>query len=181
MKESTGKLKEHLDHMRAILQIQQAYARDSLLPEECDLSQLVEDALSIQLPALQRHGITLTREFRARPRARLDKHRMLQILINLLTNARNALSEVPETQRHLHVRLDTEGSTARIQVVDSGKGIAPEHRERLFSQGFTTRAEGQGLGLHSSALAAKSMGGRLTLDSEGPGKGATATLELPLA
>jgi predicted ATPase/GAF domain-containing protein len=181
MKESSGKLREHLEHMRAILHVQQPYVRNTLLPEECELSQLVEDALNIQLPALQRHGITVTRELRARPQARLDKHRVLQILINLLTNARNAMSEVPEGQRRLCVRLDAEGSTARIQVVDSGKGIAAEHRERLFSQGFTTRAEGQGLGLYSSALAAKSLGGRLTLESEGPGKGATATLELPLA
>jgi signal transduction histidine kinase len=88
---------------------------------------------------------------------------------------------MPETRRLLLLRLEAEGSTARIQVVDSGKGIAPEHRERLFSLGFTTRADGQGLGLHSSALAAKSLGGRLTLESEGPGQGATATLELPLA
>ncbi len=181
MKESSGKLREHLEHMRAILQVQHTYARNTLLPEECDLAQLVEDALSIQLPALQRHGITVTRELRAHPKARLDKHRVLQILINLLTNARNAMSELPEGQRSLCVRLDVGGGTARIQVVDSGKGIAPEHRERLFSQGFTTREEGQGLGLYSSSLAAKSLGGRLTLDSEGPGKGATATLELPLA
>ncbi|QRK12231.1 AAA family ATPase [Archangium violaceum] len=181
MKESAGKLKEQIDHMRAILQTQQAYARHSLLPEECEVCQLVEDALSIQLPALQRHDITVTRELRARPRARLDKHRVLQILINLITNARNAMLDVAQAQRHLLVRLDVEGSTARIQVVDSGKGIAAEHRERLFSQGFTTRADGQGLGLYSSAQTAKSLGGRLTLDSEGPGKGATATLELPLA
>ncbi|WP_395815244.1 AAA family ATPase [Archangium minus] len=181
LKESAGKLKEQIDHMRAILQTQQAYARHSLLPEECEVSQLVEDALNIQLPALQRYGITVTRELRARPKARLDKHRVLQILINLITNARNAMIDVAEAQRHLRVRLDAEGSTARIQVMDSGKGIAAEHRERLFSQGFTTRSDGQGLGLYSSALTAKSLGGRLTLDSEGPGKGATATLELPLA
>ncbi|HYO73852.1 MAG TPA: AAA family ATPase [Archangium sp.] len=181
MKQSAGKLNEHLEHLRAILHLQQSYSRSTLLPEEFTLSQLIEDALSIQLPALQRHGVTVTREFRAQPRARLDKHRVLQILINLLTNARNAVGEMPAARKLLHVRLDVEGSTARIQVVDSGKGIAPEHRERLFSQGFTTRADGQGLGLHSSALAAKSLGGRLTLESEGPGQGATATLELPLA
>jgi predicted ATPase/signal transduction histidine kinase len=181
LKESTGKLKEHIEHMRAILHVQQSYARNTLLPEECELSKLVEDALSIQLPALQRHGITVTRELRSLLKARLDKHRVLQILINLITNARNAMSGVPEEQRLLRVKLDAEGRTARIQVVDSGKGIASEHRQRLFSQGFTTREGGQGLGLYSSALAAKSLGGRLTLESEGPGKGATATLELPLA
>ncbi len=181
LKESTGKLKEHIEHMRAILHVQQSYARSTLLPEECELSQLVEDALSIQLPALQRYGITVARELLPLPKARLDKHRVLQILINLITNARNAMSGIPEEQRLLRVKLDAEGRTARIQVVDSGKGIAAEHRQRLFSQGFTTREDGQGLGLYSSALAAKSLGGRLTLESEGPGKGATATLELPLA
>jgi signal transduction histidine kinase len=65
-------------------------------------------------------------------------------------------------------------------VVDNGMGVAPELRARLFTQGFTTHEGGDGLGLHSSALAAKMLGGELTLESEGPGKGATATLEIPL-
>ena len=112
---------------------------------------------------------------------RLDKHKALQILVNLISNAKNAMHALPESQRRLHVRLTAEGDRAFIQVVDSGQGIAPEIRERLFTQGFTTREGGHGLGLHSSALAAKLMGGRLTLESEGLGKGATATLELPLA
>jgi signal transduction histidine kinase len=81
----------------------------------------------------------------------------------------------------VHVRLEAAGGMARILVKDNGAGIAPENRERLFSQGFTTREGGHGLGLHSSALAAKLLGGRLRLESEGPGRGATATLELPLA
>ncbi|MDY7232948.1 trifunctional serine/threonine-protein kinase/ATP-binding protein/sensor histidine kinase [Hyalangium rubrum] len=181
LKESAGKLHKHLEHMRSILQIQKSYSRDSLLPEECELSQLIEDALSIQLPALEIQGITVTRELGVKSKARLDKHRVLQILINLITNARSAMSEQSEGQRHLTVRLEAQGNTARIQVVDTGKGISEEHRGRLFSQGFTTREEGQGLGLYSSAQTAKSLGGRLSLESEGPGKGATATLELPLA
>ncbi len=181
MREGMDKLSKHVDHIRAILQVQQNYVRGTLLPEECDLTQLIEDALSIQLPALQRYHITVTREFSRLSKVRVDKHRVLQILINLITNARYAMEGVPEDQRSLRMRLEARGNTALIQVVDTGKGIALEHRERLFSQGFTTRAGGQGLGLHSSAAAAKTLGGRLTLESEGPGKGATATLELPLA
>ena len=73
-----------------------------------------------------------------------------------------------------------EGGRALIQVTDTGEGFAPELRERLFGQGFTTREGGHGLGLHSSALAAKLLGGTLSLESKGPGRGATATLELPL-
>jgi two-component system NtrC family sensor kinase len=60
-------------------------------------------------------------------------------------------------------------------------GIAPENLTRIFSHGFTTRTDGHGFGLHSAALAAQQMGGRLTAQSDGPGRGATFTLELPVA
>ena len=91
----------------------------------------------------------------------MDRHKVLQILINLITNAKYALAGVPEGQRQLVVRLTTEGAMARIQVVDTGTGIAPELHENLFWQGFTTRKDGHGFGLHFSALAAKLLGGHL--------------------
>jgi len=170
----------HIEHIRAIVQVQQTYARTSLMEEECDLTQLIDDALRIQMVALQRHGVTIRRELAAVPRVQVDKHKVLQILINLISNAKYALDLIPEGERHLRVRLFAEGKRAHIQVTDNGVGIAPEARDRLFAHGYTTRKEGHGFGLHSSALAAQMLGGRLTLESEGPGKGAVATLELPL-
>jgi len=172
-------MSKHIEHIRAIVQLQQTYARSTLVTEECDPAHLLEDALSIQMAALKRHNINVVREFSPVSRIRVDKHKVLQILINLLTNAKNAMATLPEGERSLHLRLGTVGNTVRIQVTDNGMGIAPEVRDRLFSQGFTTRKGGHGLGLHSSALAARMLGGSLTLESEGPGKGATATLELP--
>ncbi|PTL76364.1 trifunctional serine/threonine-protein kinase/ATP-binding protein/sensor histidine kinase [Vitiosangium sp. GDMCC 1.1324] len=180
LKEGMGAMSKHIEHIRAIVQVQQNYAHNTLLAEECDLLHLVEDALSIQRHTLQRHGITVTRELHHLSRVKLDKHKVLQILVNLISNAKNAMQTQPEGQRCMHVRLATEGNTAHIQVVDNGRGFAPDIRERLFTQGFTTREGGHGLGLHSSALAAKMLGGRVTLESAGPGQGATATLELPL-
>jgi len=174
--EAMGK---HIDHIRAIIEVQQTYAKASMLTEECDLAQLVRDALRIQVHALKRHGVRITHELAALHRVPVDKHKVLQILINLINNAKNSLDHMPEPTRHLHVRLCAEGGLARIQVVDNGVGIAPEIRERLFSHGFTTRKSGHGFGLHASALAAQMLGGRLLLDSDGPGKGATATLEIP--
>ena len=180
LKEGLEATSQHVEHIRAIVHVQQTYARNTLVTEECDLSLVVEEALSIKMPSLKRHGIDVVRELSALARLRLDKHKVLQILINLISNAKNAMAALPQGQRHLRVRLDAQGGVARIQVVDNGMGIAPELRERLFSQGFTTWEGGHGLGLHSSALAAQMLGGRLTLESDGPGKGATATLELPL-
>ena len=180
LKEGLEATTQHVEHIRAIVKVQQTYAGDTLVTEECDLPLVVEEALSIQMPALRSHGVNVVRELSTLSRTRLDKHKVLQILINLITNAKNAMAVLPPGQRHLYVRLDAREDVARIQVVDNGMGIAPEVRERLFRQGFTTREDGHGLGLHSSALAAQKLGGRLTLESEGPGKGATATLELPL-
>ncbi|WP_224367803.1 trifunctional serine/threonine-protein kinase/ATP-binding protein/sensor histidine kinase [Hyalangium versicolor] len=182
LRESLESMGKHIEHIRAIVQVQQTYARSTLVTEECDLPQLVQDALSIQMPALKRHGINVLQELAPMAsRVQLDKHKVLQILINLISNAKNAMMNLPEGQRYLHVRLEVRGGVARIQVLDNGTGFAPEIRERLFTQGFTTREGGHGLGLHSSALAAHMLGGTLSLESEGPGKGATATLELPLS
>jgi predicted ATPase/signal transduction histidine kinase len=170
----------HVEHIRSIVQVQQNYAKTALLIDECELSELVDDALRIQMSALKRHGVTVTRELNGSRRVRVDRHKVLQILINLISNAKYSLDGMPEGERRMRVRLLLEGDIARIQVVDSGVGISKEVRERLFSHGFTTRRDGHGFGLHSSALAAKLLGGNLLLESEGPGQGATATLELPL-
>ena len=171
----------HLEHIHAIIRVQQDYARTALILGEWDLAQLIEDSLRFQMAALLRHGVSVTREFTSVPRMQVDKHKVLQILINLLSNAKDAMAELPEGHRHLCVRLTAQGNVARIEVVDNGRGFTQELHKQLFALGFTTRKEGHGFGLHSSALAAQVMGGRLLLESAGPGKGATATLELPLS
>nr|WP_239470792.1 ATP-binding protein [Archangium violaceum] len=178
--EDMDALGRHVEHIRKIVHVQQNYARTALMPEECDLVQLIDDALRIQLAALQRHGVTVRRELSQVPRLKVDKHKVLQILVNLISNAKDALDAVPEGSRNLSVRLSAEGKLARIEVRDDGGGIAPEVREKLFVHGFTTRKDGHGFGLHTSALAAQLLGGSLMLESEGLGKGAVATLEIPL-
>ncbi|WNG13823.1 AAA family ATPase [Cystobacter fuscus] len=174
-------MSRHIEHIRAIVQVQQTYAKSSLMTEECELPLLIDDALRIQMAALQRHGVTVHRELSPVPRVKVDKHKVLQILINLISNAKQALDPRPEGQRNLWVRMKAEGPVVRIQVVDDGVGIAPEVKGKLFSHGFTTRKGGHGFGLHSSALAAQLLHGRLTIESEGPDKGAVTTLELPLS
>ena len=71
--------------------------------------------------------------------------------------------------------------SVQVSVTDNGIGIAGENLTRIFSHGFTTKRDGHGFGLHSGALAAREMGGSLTAHSDGPGKGASFTLELPIS
>ena len=116
------------------------------------------------------------------PPATADKHKVLQILVNLVHNAKYALDDSGRPDKRLTVGIRHEWEQRlKVTVSDNGIGIPPENLNRIFSHGFSTRKGGHGFGLHSGANAAKEMGGQLSVHSEGPGKGATFTLELPLA
>ena len=175
-------LRSHIEHIREIVTMQQTYAKVSVIKELVRVSDLVEDSLRLNLGALTRHGVDLVREFQDLPPMQLEKHKVLQILVNLISNAKYACDEAPGDDKRLILRVGTHSETGRacISVKDNGVGIPQENLERIFNHGFTTRASGHGFGLHSSALAAKEMGGSLTVHSDGRGTGATFTLELPL-
>jgi two-component system NtrC family sensor kinase len=167
-------------HIGTIVKLQQGYARAPAMNELVPMEELVEDALRMQDAAFAQHTVTVERQLTPLPRLLLDKHRVLMILVNLLSNARHALEAIPEGERRLTVRVEPPANgRIRLEVRDNGIGIAPEMLTRIFQRGFTTRTEGHGFGLHSSALAAQQLGGSLTAHSEGPGKGATFILELP--
>lgn len=173
-------LTANVEHVKKIVSTQQAYACVSGVCETVRLADVLEDALKINASALDRHGVDVQREYADVPEVTLDKHKLMQILVNLLRNAKYAMSETGQADRHLTVRLgpSTEGRI-RIDIVDNGVGIPAENLTRIFAHGFTTRKDGHGFGLHSSALAARELGGRLSAHSDGPGRGATFTLELP--
>jgi two-component system, NtrC family, sensor kinase len=116
------------------------------------------------------------------PAAIVDRHKVLQILINLMRNSKYALDEQAPSDKRLEIHVHrTEAGNAAITVRDNGVGIAPENLDRIFGHGYTTKKDGHGFGLHSGALAAKEMNGSLTVHSDGPGCGAAFTLELPPA
>jgi signal transduction histidine kinase len=140
---------------------------------------LVEDCLRLNAGALSRHQIEVIRDFDGDPSLNVDKHKVLQILVNLVRNAKHACEDSGESHRRITLRVRDADGRVRISVVDNGVGIAPENLTRIFNHGFTTRASGHGFGLHSGALAARELGGSLTVRSEGVGRGATFTLDLP--
>jgi signal transduction histidine kinase len=144
--------------------------------------QLIEEALRLHAVSFERNGIHVERQYSQVPPIEVDRHKLLQILVNLLSNARHALQEskTPDKRLLIRIRLSPGGDHLIIEVSDTGVGIAPENLARLFSQGFTTKKTGHGFGLHISALSAIEMNGRLSCASAGLGQGATFTLELPV-
>ncbi|HEV3409328.1 MAG TPA: ATP-binding protein, partial [Chthoniobacterales bacterium] len=175
-------LGRNIEHIKEVVAMQQSYAKVSGVFENLPAHQLVEDAIAMNIGAFERHGVEVERKFETVPLIRVDRHKVLQILINLIRNAKYALDEVHRTDKRITISISAANERfLRIVVADNGIGISPENLTRIFAHGFTTREDGHGFGLHSGALAAKSMGGTISVASPGIGHGATFTLELPFA
>ncbi|HEV7924723.1 MAG TPA: PAS domain-containing protein [Verrucomicrobiae bacterium] len=171
----------NIEHIKEIVAMQQAYARVAGLRESLQATDLIEDALRLNAGAVERHHVQVIREYAPIPPILVDKHKVLQILVNLIRNAKYALDEHGPADRKMTLRAAPgENGTVQLSVIDNGAGIASENLTRIFGHGFTTRKNGHGFALHSGALAAREMGGTLTCHSAGMGQGATFTLELPL-
>ncbi len=173
-------LKKNVDHIRDIVAMQQNYAKMAGMAEEVALADLAEDALRMNAGALHRHEVRVVREFGDVPPIVVEKHKVLQILVNLIRNAKYACDEGRAAHKTLTMRVWNGDGRVHVAVADNGVGIPPENLTRIFAHGFTTRKDGHGFGLHSAALAARELGGALRVESPGPGAGATFTLDLPL-
>jgi signal transduction histidine kinase len=173
-------LRKNIDHIKEIVTMQQSYAKLAGVSETIDVAALVEESLRINASGFERHGITLQREFAAVPPITVEKHKVLQILVNLLRNAKHACEQGGNANRLVLVRIAAGDRGVSIAVCDNGVGIPPENLTRIFNHGFTTKQDGHGFGLHGGALAARELGGALHAASDGPGRGATFLLELPI-
>ena len=178
--EEMDQLRKYIEHIKDIVAKQQSYAKVSGVTESIKAIELVEDALRFNAGALVRHDVKVVREYDADPTLVVDKHKVLLILVNMVRNAKYACDESGRNDKRMTVRVSNGAGQIYIAVVDNGVGIPAENLTRIFNHGFTTRRDGHGFALHSGALAAKELGGSLCVHSDGPGQGATFTLELPL-
>lgn len=176
-----SELASNIAHIKEIVSVQQSYARVSGTTEIVDLEELLESILRTNHSSLCKHGITVIREFAQLPAVTTDKHKLMQILVNLITNAKQALNESASHEKNLVIRLKTEDQEqVKVEVEDNGIGIPQANLPQIFQHGFTTKENGHGFGLHSCALAASEMGGALTVFSKGSDQGALFTLNMPV-
>jgi ligand-binding sensor domain-containing protein/signal transduction histidine kinase len=179
--EELRSLREHVERITEIVAMHQSYASPTGVTAVENIVELLEEALRMHEATLAEQGVTLLREFETSlPPIVVDRHKVLQIVLNLLSNAGHACADSRRDHRQVTVRLARTGERIQISVADNGIGIAPEDLSQIFHQGITTRKNGHGFGLHSGALAAREIGGELRAESAGPGQGATFILELPI-
>ncbi|MFT5049686.1 MAG: sensor domain CHASE-containing protein/two-component sensor histidine kinase [Chlamydiales bacterium] len=170
-----------IDHIRELIKSQQNYAIKAELIENTSISERIDEAFSITDKALATdEKLDVVRDYADIPRIMTDKHKLLEILVNVVQNARQSMdsSETPNKRLILSTQEDGE-EWLDISVTDNGLGITEENLSKVFTHGFTTRQGGHGYGLHTAANAAKELGGSLTAQSKGVGYGATFTLKVP--
>lgn len=176
-----GLLTNNVDHIKSIVRMQQSVSGTVGLIEPHVPADILEEALQIDMGTMEKAKIQVVRDYQSRDSIMLDRSRLHQILVNLIHNAKDALMDpnVLQCEKKMVLRVLDQKNSILIQIIDNGIGISPEKLLSIFSFGFTTKKTGHGFGLHSSALAAKEMGGCLTVQSQGLNKGAVFNLELP--
>ena len=174
-------LLSNVEHIKEIVAVQQDMAKSTGLHQTITISSVISDAMIANRGTLANHNvdthIDVSNDF---PDFVSDRRKVLQILINLLSNAKDAIVESNQEERRIEITALKANDSVQIDVTDNGPGIAAENLSKIFQHGFTTKKTGHGFGLHSSANAATELGGTLVAHSDGLGTGATFRLTLPL-
>lgn len=181
MLDELSALTGNIAHVKEIVGMQQSLAKAGGLIQKVSIVETVDDAVKIVESTAASLVAEVSRVYQFDAVMHLDKHKVLQILINLITNAKQAVESMSLADRSVEIRIEADANeVVQITIEDNGIGIESESLCRLFHHGFTTKKDGHGFGLHSSAIAAKQLGGALHAFSDGPGCGASFVLELPL-
>lgn len=170
-------LMKNIEHVRRIVSAQQSSSVRQRIVESIEVEELIDSAIRVVDSSLDRHGISIVKRIEDMPAIRSEQHDLIQILVNLIKNAKEACNDL-ET-RVVTVFATEETEFVRIDVTDTGVGIPANQLEFMFQHGFTTKSDGHGFGLHAAAITATELGGSLEAHSEGVGMGATFTLRIP--
>ena len=174
------RLREKAGHAQQCVAAQQDLAKLNGMTEQVCVAEVVAEALAVNQKMLQEANVAVIQEFQEVPQLIVDKHQLLQILVDVICNACQAMESA--SQRYLVVRIKLvigPPDSLCVEIQDTGSGIPPDDITKIFGQGYSTKYRGRGLSLHHGALMAKNMGGALRAQSEGMGQGATFFLDLP--
>ncbi|MBX9786102.1 MAG: PAS domain S-box protein [Alphaproteobacteria bacterium] len=176
-------LSKSLSHIKDIILTQSDMSRASGINEKVFMPEILDTALDMTATNFDKYDIHLHKNYQESSFVFIDKVKVLQILVNLIRNAKEALMEASNnSDKKLEISLVEDSSKKNmiiIKIKDNGIGIPKENLNKIFSLGFTTKIEGHGLGLHMSAISARELGGTLSAESKGEESGATFTLTLP--
>lgn len=173
------RLMEKIELINEVIAAQQSYAGTGIQAEEVTLTDVIENALALQAGSIDRHGLNVKKDLEAKRPIFAQRTKLIHVLVNILKNAKEAMAENSPENRNILIKTWEANSRVYLSISDNGQGIKEEHLDKIFTQGFTTKADGHGFGLHSSANYMSEMDGNIKVSHNGQSKGATFTLSLP--
>lgn len=147
----------------------------------CDLAEIIDDSIGFMESFARKRGVRVNRKIQGgRPELMADQVMLEQVLMNLMRNAIEAMSEAPAAQRRLLITLERCDQHMEIRVIDQGPGIPPDVQEKLFTPFLSTKPEGMGMGLNICRSIIEFHHGRLWVEAN-PEGGSIFIITLPIA
>ncbi|KAA3614046.1 MAG: HAMP domain-containing protein [Calditrichaeota bacterium] len=174
------KLEGKVSLINDVITAQQTYSNEGLYSEKLALSEVIDNAMKIQKNSMLQHKINLHKFYKTTPEIKVQKIKLVHILMNLYKNSKEAMFETDPIKRLFRIEVDNDVQYAWIRISDSGPGISEENLGKIFSYGFTTKENGHGFGLHSCANYMTEMGGKMWAEPNRDGAGATFVLQFPM-
>jgi signal transduction histidine kinase len=174
-------LHDNVQHIHCVIRDQRQHTLKSVESKRFSMQAIIDEAVGCCEAKLHQDKIAVQFSPGSDCVVESDRSLLLQIVINLIGNARNAMVESNCEEPVLSISLSQQDETISLAISDRGCGMSDETLGKVFNAHFTTRAAGTGLGLHFCAITLKRLGGRIKAQSEGLGMGSTFTIELPAA
>lgn len=166
-------MKKRIFMMEDAIETQQYYAKDKGDITPVVLKDLVEESIAVQSESLRKNQVEIVREYDNNEPVNAHRAVLIQILVNIIKNAVEAMQHADDRRLTLHIGKDDTGLSF-CRVTDTGVGI--EDLSKLFQHGYSTKQTGHGFGLHYCKEAMQQMGGNLIAESDGQDKGASFVL-----
>ena len=176
LKKQNERLRAKVDLIVEIISAQQNFSKADVLREKVNICELCEETLTLHAGSIDRHGLRIKKDYHDIELVEVEKNKVMNILFNLIENAKEAINEAGAKEKKITVSCWQEEKYVCLAISDNGVGISKSELNKIFSLGYTTKSKGHGFGLHSCANYMKEMNGQISVDSKGPGKGATFTL-----
>ena len=177
------RIKDRSGHIVDIIRAQNSYNLTSGTHKDISLTAAISGAVRILQDSIDKRQIRIDIDCGSVPQEiRIQESQFHQMLVNLIKNSIEAIDELAESREgdevpRIRFRAYIDGDFLCLDITDSGIGIPAENINKIFSSGFTTKKQGTGLGLHSSANFVISSGGKIQALSEGKGKGTTIQIK----
>jgi sensor domain CHASE-containing protein len=174
-------LEKYIAHIKDVVTMQQSLSSVIGMNESLKIPDVIEDAMMLNKSISENKDIEFTYDIQFHENVKLDRVKLLHILVNLIKNAIESLSETDNVDKHIWLRVFQKDETFfTIEIKDNGIGIQPDNITQIFNYGFTTKSSGNGIGLHTSSSFIQEMNGKLYAISNDPEPGATFVIELPI-